>query len=331
MKDVTWAEFPPTELTRTIPFVSLDPRRMPRPVGRWSERGTPGESEGAFEVLGKRRFHVAILGAIPLEIESLVRDMDSPEVSILAGQECFMDRIGAVSVLVGTTGLGKVNAAITTATLLERFQVDVVWSVGCAGAFGSGPLCIGDVLVADSVLCGDEGVLTERDIESCRCIGIPLVSRNGVDHYDAFPLSGSRVFEMVRAITPAGRYRITESGLEALPPEMSWEGDCFGSLAEGPFFQIAYGPSLTVGMVSGSPGTARKRFERYRALAENMEGSAVAQTCLRFGVPMLECRGMSNVAGVRDKSHWRLEPALDNCHGVLKTWLARIDEPRDGR
>jgi futalosine hydrolase len=41
---------------------------------------------------------------------------------------------------------------------------------------------------------------------------------------------------------------------------------------------------------------------------------------------MLECRGMSNVAGDRNRTHWRLREALDHCHGVLRTWLARCAE-----
>lgn len=278
----------------------------------------------------KQHIHVAILGAVPFEIEALIEGLDAPETVLLGGQTGFACRVGSLSVLVGTTGLGKVNAAITTAMLLERFRVGAVWNIGCAGAYGGGPLCVGDVLVADSLLCGDEGVLTRAGIESCRAIGIPLVSRNGMDHFDAFPLNDSQEHRTVRGITPAGLYRMTGIRLEALPREMSWEGDCFGSLAQGGSFQVTYGPSLTVGMVSGDPITAQRRFERYRAFAESMEGSAIAQTCLRYGAPMLECRGVSNVAGDRDKDHWRLGQALGNCHGVVRAWLERRGATADG-
>ena len=69
-------------------------------------------------------------------------------------------------------------------------------------------------------------------------------------------------------------------------------------------FQVVYGPSLTVSMVSGDRQTAKERFEQRRAFAENMEGTAVAQACVRFNIAMVECRGISNWAGDRNKTRW---------------------------
>ncbi len=277
----------------------------------------------------KPRIDIVLVGAVAFEIETLVATLPAPQVSSLLGERCWMARFGSLSLLVGTTGIGKVNGAITTSAILERFRVRTIWNIGCAGAYEAGPLRVGDVLVSDSVLCGDEGVLGTRGVESPRCIGIPLVSHKGKAYYDFFPLGDSRFFETAAALTPPGRYGLGESGLLTMPEATSWEGDCFGSLAQCGSFQIHHGASLTVGMASGDPTTARKRFERYRALAENMEGSAVAQTCLRYGVPMLECRGMSNFAGDRDKSHWRLREAMVSCHAVVRSWLVRLSQ--DGR
>ncbi|MHC1745364.1 MAG: hypothetical protein AB9873_20375 [Syntrophobacteraceae bacterium] len=274
----------------------------------------------------KPRIHVAVLGAVAFEIDALVAALPSPEPSSLLGERCWMARFGALSVLVGTTGIGKVNGAIATSAILDRFRIGTVWNIGCAGAYESGPLRVGDVLISESALCGDEGVLGEKGVESARSIGIPLVSQGGTDYYDSFPLGDSQFFETVAALTPPGRYGLGERGLHTMPEVTSWEGDCFGSMARSGSFQILTGASLTVGMASGDPTTARKRFEQYRALAENMEGSAVAQTCLRYGVPMLECRGMSNVAGDRDKGHWRLREALTNCHAVVRNWLLKLSQ-----
>jgi futalosine hydrolase len=66
---------------------------------------------------------------------------------------------------------------------------------------------------------------------------------------------------------------------------------------------------------------ARERFQRYGALAENMEGSAVAQACFRFDVPFLECRGISNIVGDRCKERWRIGEAMAHCHSVILNWL----------
>ena len=94
-----------------------------------------------------------------------------------------------------------------------------------------------------------------------------------------------------------------------------------GPLKEAAGFKVHYGASLTVGMASGDTQTADARFRRHGALAENMEGSAIAQTCLLFDVPFLEFRGISNMAGVRDKAKWDIGAALDHCTAVIKLLL----------
>jgi len=38
-------------------------------------------------------------------------------------------------------------------------------------------------------------------------------------------------------------------------------------------------------------------------------------------VPMGECLGISNVAGDRNRDHWRLPGAIDHCHGIVLNWL----------
>ena len=53
------------------------------------------------------------------------------------------------------------------------------------------------------------------------------------------------------------------------------------------------------------------RRARFRdALAEDMEGFAVAFACALAGVPVSIVRGISNVVGDRDPAHWRIPAAL---------------------
>ena len=46
------------------------------------------------------------------------------------------------------------------------------------------------------------------------------------------------------------------------------------------------------------------------AIAEDMEGFAVAAACQLAGTPLTIVRGISNVAGVRDKSNWKIKEAM---------------------
>lgn len=62
---------------------------------------------------------------------------------------------------------------------------------------------------------------------------------------------------------------------------------------------------------SANAAEARARARAHPdAVAEDMEGFAVAVSCELADVPLVIIRGVSNVAGDRDHSRWRIEPAL---------------------
>ncbi|GGH11510.1 5'-methylthioadenosine/adenosylhomocysteine nucleosidase [Paenibacillus segetis] len=52
------------------------------------------------------------------------------------------------------SGIGKVNAAIATTLLIERYKPDLIINSGSAGAFAAG-LSVGDVIVATQYVYGD--------------------------------------------------------------------------------------------------------------------------------------------------------------------------------
>jgi futalosine hydrolase len=76
-------------------------------------------------------------------------------------------------------------------------------------------------------------------------------------------------------------------------------------------------------MASGDFETAAERFQRHGALAENMEGSGIAQACFRFEVPMVECRGISNYAGNRKMNEWKLAEASTHAMSIFLAWATR--------
>jgi futalosine hydrolase len=270
---------------------------------------------------------LAILAAVQAEIEPLLSLSRASITADARGEPVYSGILAGRTLLIATTGLGKVNAAVTTAAILEKFQPAQVWSTGCAGAYEGSGLRAGDILIAEESICGDEGVLTQRGVESLASIGIPLVSKGGEALYERFPLGQSDPVQAAKKLLPAGEYAISES----LLPVPAGRGRSAGDAAAGrpgfSTFRIFYGPSLTVSMASGDAATAAGRARRYGALAENMEGSGIVQTCLRYGTPVLECRGVSNVAGNRNKSEWQIGLAASNCRSVL---LGLIEGTRGG-
>ena len=61
--------------------------------------------------------------------------------------------------------------------------------------------------------------------------------------------------------------------------------------------EVAYGPMVTVCCTSREPKRAQLLSRRYAALAENMEGFAVARAAREVGVALVEIRAISNLLG----------------------------------
>lgn len=79
------------------------------------------------------------------------------------------------------------------------------------------------------------------------------------------------------------------------------------------------GALLSVAAAAGSRSQAEARRARHpEALAEEMEGYAVALAAHLGAVPLTILRGISNEAGDRDHASWQIEPALAACRRALE-------------
>jgi futalosine hydrolase len=86
---------------------------------------------------------------------------------------------------------------------------------------------------------------------------------------------------------------------------------------------------LTVCAASADPAEAERRARTWRgARAEDMEAFGAALACALAGVPLDVVRGISNVAGVRDTSTWRIAEALDSARSRARVLLADAGERR---
>lgn len=86
----------------------------------------------------------AVLSAFPAELAPLLERADIEEtIALEGGRVLRVGKIGRVPVVLGLAGIGLVNAAAMTRTVLERFEVAGVIVSGVAGS----PLRIADVAV----------------------------------------------------------------------------------------------------------------------------------------------------------------------------------------
>jgi futalosine hydrolase len=81
-------------------------------------------------------------------------------------------------------------------------------------------------------------------------------------------------------------------------------------------FRVVHGRIATVSVCAG---TARLAAERAAsgAVAESMEGAAVAHAATLFGVPFAEIRGISNLCGPRDGAPFDIATAVSNAARML--------------
>lgn len=96
----------------------------------------------------------AIIAAMEEEVKYLVEHIDKYEIYEFQGYEYHIGEIEEKKVVVCRSGIGKVNAALSTALLLEHFNVKHVINTGSAGAIDQN-FSVGDIILADKCLYHD--------------------------------------------------------------------------------------------------------------------------------------------------------------------------------
>lgn len=93
---------------------------------------------------------IAIIGAMEEEVALLREQMEISRVESVAGCEYTLGKMGGAEVVLLRSGIGKVNAAMSTAILLERYEPDAVINTGSAGGFNPS-LNVGDIVISTEV------------------------------------------------------------------------------------------------------------------------------------------------------------------------------------
>lgn len=93
---------------------------------------------------------IAIIGAMEEEVTILRDKFENREETIIGGCEFSTGTINGAEVILLKSGIGKVNAALSTAVLLEKYQPDYVINTGSAGGFHAS-LNVGDVVISSEV------------------------------------------------------------------------------------------------------------------------------------------------------------------------------------
>lgn len=93
---------------------------------------------------------IAIMGAMPEEVEPIVAKLDGLKKTVYAANTYYEGSYHGQEVVVAYSKIGKVFAALTATVLLQKFACDTLLFSGVAGAI-SDELKIGDLIIADKL------------------------------------------------------------------------------------------------------------------------------------------------------------------------------------
>ena len=218
---------------------------------------------------------IAILSALPQEQRGLIELLQQPRKLTHASRDFWLGDLHGQPVVLALSKIGKVAAATTTTALIERFGVRRIVFTGVAGGLGQG-VKVGDVVVATDFV--------QHDMDAS-----PLFPRYEV------PLYGKARLLCDAALSAL----LFEASSGALAHESlaahGFHGACVhqGLIASGDRFVCGTEESRCLHQLMADAG--------HQVLAVEMEGAAVAQVCMDYGVPFAVMRTISDRAD--DSAH----------------------------
>lgn len=114
---------------------------------------------------------IGIIGAMDEEVEILKNNMSEKEETEIANCLFIKGNLHGKNIVLLKSGIGKVNAAMATTILMERYSPELIINTGSAGGF-SKKLEVGDVVVSSEVVHHDVDV-TAFDYEYGQVPGMP--------------------------------------------------------------------------------------------------------------------------------------------------------------
>ena len=201
---------------------------------------------------------IGIIVAMGKELELLLPLLTDSEESRMGGFEFHRGRMGKHDVMVMQCGIGKVNAAMGTLTLINAFLPDYIINSGVAGGADS-TVNVMDVVASSRVAyhdvwCGPESVLGQVQ-------GLPLYFDSSKRLLDLIPerddihkgliCSGDQFIDTTEAVE-----RIKSNFPESLAVDME-----SGAIAQ--VCHLNKVPFLALRVISDSPGASHNNTQQY--------------------------------------------------------------------
>ena len=217
---------------------------------------------------------LGLISALHQEQAGLIDEMQDASTIRRGMRDYVTGKLGNMDCICVLSRIGKVAAAATAATLIERFNVTHIVFTGVAGTADHN-VAVGDIVVADT--------LVQYDMDAT-----PLFPRFEI------PLTGLSHFPSDVALTDQLR--------DAAQAFVSADFQTAVAAKERALFQLNT-PRVHRGLIASGDEfiDSRQRLAELKKampalLAVEMEGAAVAQVCFEFGIPFTVIRTISDGA-----------------------------------
>jgi adenosylhomocysteine nucleosidase len=201
---------------------------------------------------------IGIIVAMHKELELLLPLLQNSEESRMGGCEFHRGKVGRHDVIAMQCGIGKVNAAIGTLTLVNSFLPDFVINSGVAGGADQS-ISVMDVVAGARVAYHDVWCGPESELGQVQ--GLPLYFEGAQRLLDLVPdregihkgliCSGDQFIDTLDAVS-----RIKGNFPEALAVDME-----SGAIAQ--VCHLNKVPFLALRVISDSPGASRDKTRQY--------------------------------------------------------------------
>jgi len=229
---------------------------------------------------------IGIIGAMEKELSLLCEAMGKFDSQKIGGFEFFTGKIQNKDVTLLQCGIGKVNAAVGCAILIQQFKPDCVINTGSAGGINPN-LKVGDAIISTGLIYHDVDVT-------------------------AFNYAPGQLPKQPQVFTVDDKYiKMAENAVDELKQEKDLPND----------FNYRRGLIGSGDVFMHEP----ERIENVRRIfpeidAVEMEGAAIAHCCHLFSVPFLVIRALSDIAGTESPMSFSefLPIASENSAKIVK-------------
>ena len=203
---------------------------------------------------------ICIIGAMECEVEKLKQKLEGLKTAHNGKMIIYTGSLYGHNVILTQSGVGKVNAAIGTQYIIDKYSPDFIINTGIAGGVAKG-LRVGDLVIGSELVQHDFDVSAIGYARGYMCTGVnpdkPTVFYSDKKLIKKYEEAVKKSISLVKVHT--------------------------GTIASGDVF------------VSDN-GRKKEIHDIFNAAAVEMEGAAIAQTAAKNEVPFIIVRAISDLA-----------------------------------